>query len=140
MLRQKNITIAQYREMLKKQNKSWTSAKKSNTVHGKFDSGFEGTCYEELLLMQKAGEFTHIERQFKIRIPIYLKDGTVSSYVNHKVDFCCASPDGSFLLVEAKGREFPDWKWRKRLLEEVWLKENPEYEYEIWKDNRGYRR
>lgn len=140
MYRQRNISVSEYREMLKKQKKSWTSAKKTTTALGKFDSGFEATCRDDLELMLKAGEFVEIENHYRIDIPIYRKDGTVSSIVHHKVDFRCTRPDGSYLLVEAKGREFDDWKWRKRLLEEVWLPENLDHEYEVWKDNRKYRR
>lgn len=140
MYRQKNVNVTEYKNMLKKQGKSWSNARKTMTEHGKFDSGFEATCYEELLLMQKAGEFTEIEKQYLVLIPIYLKDGSVSRYVRHKIDFRCTRPDGSYLLVEAKGRQFPDWLWRKRLLEDVWLPENLDHEYEVWQDNRKTRR
>lgn len=103
----------------------------------KRDSKFEADVADELYMRKVASDILDYDSQFKVEIPIYDKDGDKVDSVSHKVDFRIHHKDGSFELLEAKGVETPDYKWRRRLLESVWLPEHPDHEYTVRK--QGYR-
>lgn len=97
----------------------------------KRDSKFEATIADQLLLRKKAKEILDYDSQYKVEIPIYDKDGDVVHIVRHKVDFRLHHKDGSFELLEAKGKVLPDYQWRRMLLEKVWLPENKNHTYTV---------
>jgi len=97
----------------------------------KRDSKFEASVADELYLRKQAGDIKDYESQFKVTIPIYSHDGEIVHTVSHKIDFRIHKDDGSFTLYEAKGKETPDYIWRRKLLEVVWLPEHPDHEYEV---------
>jgi hypothetical protein len=113
-------------------------AKKTEFNGRKYDSKFEAGVAEELYLRQQAGEIVAVEPQYKIEVWCYRSDGSPAFKVSHKVDFRIELPDGSFELIEAKGVETPDYIWRRKFLEHIWLPEHPDHTYTVIKQ-RGWR-
>lgn len=108
------------------------------TYHSKFEAGVA----RDLDMMLKAGEIKDWERQFKIECIPYNCHGdpVLKCKVSHKVDFRIHNHDGSFKLLEAKGIETADYKMRRKWLEEFWLPENPDHEYEVvYQGKKGWR-
>jgi len=99
----------------------------------KYDSKYEAGVAQELELRKKAGDISDYDRQFKIEAWACRSDGTPAFKVSHKVDFCVHLNDGSFELLEAKGVETTDYKWRRKFLENIWLPDHPEYVYTVVK-------
>lgn len=109
-------------------------AKRTEARDGlKRDSKYEASVADELLLRKKAGDILDYDSQFKVEIWIYREDGIKAFKVSHKVDFRVHNRDGSFELTEAKGVETSDWKWRRKLLEELWLPLHPDHTYRVVK-------
>lgn len=113
-------------------------AKKTVFNDRKYDSKFEAGVAEDLYARQIAGEIVAVEPQYKVEIWIYREDGHRAFKVSHKVDFRVEHNDGSFELVEAKGVETADYKWRRRCLEELWLPLHLDHTYTVVKQ-RGWR-
>lgn len=114
-------------------------AKKTEYDGIRYDSKFEASIAAELDLRKKAGDILDWDRQFKLEMWCYTKDGKKAFKVTHKVDFRLHHQDGSFELLEAKGVETSDYLWRKKFLEHIWLAENPDYTYTVVKQQRRYR-
>lgn len=109
-------------------------AKRTEAKDGiKRDSRYEATVADELLLRKRGGDILDYDSQYKVIMEIYREDGVKAFSVSHKIDFRIHHKDGSFELVEAKGVETSDWKWRKRLLEELWLPLHPDHTYLVVK-------
>lgn len=96
----------------------------------KYDSKFESKIAMELDLRMKAGEFVEIIPQYRIRLYVYLPDGKKADLFTYICDFRCEKPDGSYLLCEAKGAVTQIYRTKRKILELVWLKDHPEYEFE----------
>jgi hypothetical protein len=102
------------------------------TYNGRrYDSKLEARVAQDLDLRKKAGEFVEIIPQYRIKLYVYLPDGKKADLFTYICDFKCERPDGSFLLVEAKGKETETFRTKKRILDLVWLPDHPEYDYEI---------
>lgn len=112
-------------------SKNKYNAKKTVYNGRRYDSKLEARVARDLDLRLKAGEFTEIIPQYRIKLYVYLPDGKRADLFTYIVDFKCVKPDGSFLLVEAKGLEMQAFKVKKRILDLVWLPDHPEYEYVI---------
>jgi hypothetical protein len=108
-------------------------ARKTEFNGRKYDSKFEAGVAQELQLRLKAGEITEIEPQYKIEVWCYREDGTAAFKVSHKIDFRVKNKDGSYTLIEAKGLETEDYKWRRKFLENIWLPAHPDHDYEVVK-------
>ena len=93
-------------------------------------SGFEAKIAQELDLRMKSGEFVEIISQYRIPLYCYLPDGSKANIFTYICDFRCERPDGSFLLVEAKGALTDTYRTKRKLLDLVWLPDNPNYEFE----------
>lgn len=104
--------------------------KKTEYNGRKYDSKFEARIAQELELRQKAGEFTEVEPQFRIKLYTYLPDGSKVDIFTYICDFRCHKPDGTYLLVEAKGHVTDVYRTKRKLLDLVWLPDHPEYEFE----------
>lgn len=102
----------------------------------KYDSKYEASVARELDLRLMAREFTEITPQFRIKLYVYLPDGSRADLFTYICDFRCERPDGTFLLVEAKGMETEVFRVKKRILDLVWLPDHPDYEYEVVKQGR----
>lgn len=97
------------------------------------DSKFEASVADELLLRKKTGDILDYDSQYKVEIWIYRENGTKAFKVTHKVDFRVHNRDGTYELLEAKGVETSDYKWRRRLLEECWLPFHLDHTYRVVK-------
>lgn len=125
-------------------NCSWTAqggdnkygAKRTEFDGRKYDSKYEASVAQELSLRLKAGDILEVIPQYQIEVPCYRIDGTVAFIVRHKVDFRIQLQDGSYELVEAKGVETDDYKWRRKFLEHIFLPSNPDYTYRVVKQSR----
>lgn len=105
----------------------------------RYDSQLEANQAAELDLRKRAGDILDWDRQYKIETWCYTADGRKAFKVTHKVDFRVTHKDGSFELLETKGVETTDYRWRRKFLEHVWLPENPNYTYTVVKQS-SYRR
>jgi hypothetical protein len=105
-------------------------AKKTEFNNIKYDSKFEARIAQELDLRCKAGEFTEVERQYRIKLYAYLPDGSRVHLFTYVCDFRCHKPDGTFLLVEAKGFLTDVYKTKRKVLDLVWLPDHPDHEFE----------
>lgn len=106
-------------------------AKKTEYNGRRYDSKLEARVAQELDLRMKAGEFVEVIPQYRIKLYVYLPDGKPADLFTYICDFRCEKPDGSFLLVEAKGKETELFRVKKRILDLVWLPDHLDYEYEI---------
>lgn len=113
-------------------------AKKTEYDGRKYDSKFEAGVAQELDLRLKSGDIKAVEPQYKVEMWIYREDGRRAFKVTHKVDFRVTNNDDSYELIEAKGVETPDYKWRRKLLEELWLPIHLDHTYTVVKQ-RGWR-
>lgn len=108
-------------------------AKKTEFNGHKYDSKYEASVAQELDLRLKAGDITEVLPQYKVEVWCYRENGLPAFKISHKVDFRVANKDGSYTLVEAKGVETEDYKWRRKFLEHIWLPDHPDYTYEVYK-------
>jgi hypothetical protein len=95
-----------------------------------YDSKYEARIAQELDLRMKAGEFTQIDAQYRIKLYVYLPDGSKADIFTYICDFRCHKPDGSYLLVEAKGKVTETYRIKRKILDLVWLPDHLEYEFE----------
>lgn len=111
-------------------------AKKTMAQDGlRRDSKYEASVADELRLRKMAGDIKDYDSQFKVVMPIYNKHGKKVHEVSHKIDFRAHNNDGSFELIEAKGVETSDYRFRRLLLEKLWLPENLDHTYTVVKQN-----
>ncbi len=96
----------------------------------KYMSKFEARVAQELDLRMKAGEFTNIDPQYRIKLYVYLPDGKKADLFTYICDFRCERPNGSYLLVEAKGYQTDVYRTKKKILDLVWLPDHPDYEFD----------
>jgi hypothetical protein len=120
-----------------KQSFNKYGAKRTKFDGYNYDSKFEAGVAQELELRKRAGDIRDWERQFKIECWAYTSDGTPAFKVSHKVDFRIHHNDDSYELVEAKGVETSDYKWRRKFLEHIWLKEHLDHTYTVVKQRGG---
>lgn len=104
-----------------------------------YDSKYEAGVAGELDLRLKAGDIKAIDPQYRVGVWCYRENGLKAFKVSHKVDFRVTNNDDSYTLVEAKGVETPDYKWRRKFLEEIFLPDNPDYTYEVVMQRSGWR-
>lgn len=103
----------------------------------KKDSKFEASVADELYMRKSAGDILDYESQYKVELLIYNREGLVVMKKNWKIDFRVHNLDGSYTLLEAKGLEGVDYKWKRDLLLAVWLPDHPDHEFEV--RTMGYR-
>ena len=116
-------------------------AKRQVALDGiKRDSGYEAEVANELRFRKLAGDIKDYDSQYKVEVWCYRADGQKAFKVSHKVDFRIHHTDGSYELLEAKGVILPDYQWRRKFLEEVWLPEHPDHIYTVVKQSSRRRR
>lgn len=109
---------------------------KRTEFNGKiYDSKFEASTAQQLELRKRAGDIKDYDTQYRVDIWIYREDGTQAFLVRHKVDFRVHERDGSYTLLEAKGVETADYKFRRKCLEEIWLPTHLDYQYQVVKQS-----
>lgn len=101
-----------------------------------YDSKYEASVAQELDLRLMAKDILEVVPQFKIEAWAHRSDGSRAFLVKHKVDFRIQLKDGSYELIEAKGQETDDYKWRRKFLEHIWLPDHPDYTYTVVKQAR----
>lgn len=107
----------------------------------KRDSKYEASVADELYMRKLAGDILDYESQYRVDMPIFNENGKQVMLVRHKIDFRVHERDGSYTLLEAKGVETADYKWRRSLLEKIWLPAHPDHVYEVRKQiNWGRKR
>lgn len=130
------------------QNCGWGSKRGSNKFGAKKtvandglkrDSKYEASIADELLMRKSAGDILDYDSQYKVIMPIYNEHGRKVHEVSHKVDFRIHNKDGSYELLEAKGVETTDYRFRRKLLENIWLPEHPDHTYTVIKQNTNRR-
>ena len=99
----------------------------------KHNSRFEASVADELHLRKLSGDIKDYDTEYRVDIPLYDEDGKMAHTVRHKVDFRIHHNDQSFELLEAKGLELTDWKWRRMFLEKFWLPTHPDHIYTVRK-------
>lgn len=114
-------------------------AKRTEYAGRKYDSKFEAGVAQDLDLRLKAGDIVAVEPQYKVEMWCYREDGQPAFKVGHKVDFRVEHKDGSFELIEAKGVETTDYRWRRKFLEQIWLPAHPDHVYTVVKQRSYYR-
>ena len=105
----------------------------------KRDSKFEAGIADELLLRKRGKDILDYDTQYKVIIPIYNEHGKKVHEVSHRVDFRIHHKDKSFELLEAKGIETTDFRFRRKLLEKLWLPAHRDHTYTLVKQGRNYR-
>lgn len=122
-------------------NCNWTH-KRGNNKYGakrtefngkKYDSKYEASVAQELEMRKRAHDILDYDIQYKVEMWVYREDGEKAFLVKHKVDFRAHNTDGSFELIEAKGIETDDYKWRRRVLENIWLPLHLDHSYRVVK-------
>lgn len=109
------------------------NAKKTEFKGKLYDSKHEANTAQSLELRKLAGDIKDYDTQYRIEAWCYRENGDRAFLVRHKVDFRVHNNDGSFTLVEAKGIETDDYKWRRKFLENIWLPEHPDHDYQVVK-------
>lgn len=104
--------------------------KKTEYNGRRYDSKFEAKIAQELDLRQKAGEFVNVEAQYRIKLYVYLPGGQRADLFTYICDFRCERPDGTYLLVEAKGHVTDTYRTKRKILDLVWLPDHPDHEFE----------
>lgn len=95
----------------------------------RYDSKLEARVARDLDLELKAGKYTAVEPQFRIKLYCYLPNGEKLYLWTYICDFRCTKPDGSYVLVEAKGKRMQRYRDNLKLLDGIWLLDNPDYEF-----------
>ena len=98
-----------------------------------YDSKLESKHAQNLDFRLKAGLISGWDRQCKIDLYFYDSKGNKVTYKSWKVDFCVHELDGTYTLEEVKGMEGDDYRWKKEILEKVWLKDNLNYKFKVYK-------
>lgn len=104
---------------------------KRTTYNGyQYMSKFEARIAFELDMRMKSGEFVEIKAQYPIDLYVYFPNGEKVKIFKYICDFRCERPDGSYLLVEAKGHVTEVYRIKRKLLDLVWLPDHLDYEFE----------
>jgi uncharacterized Zn finger protein (UPF0148 family) len=110
-------------------------AKKTEFKGKLYDSKYEASVATDLEMRKRAGDILDYETQYMVHCTAYTEDGDEAFTVKHKVDFRAHLNDGSFELIEAKGVETADYKFRRKMLETLWLPMHPDHTYTVIKQN-----
>jgi len=106
-----SITSEEYKELLnKKKTKNKHNAKGCRIDNIYFPSLLEGKCYSRLKDLKKEGIFSFFLRQIPFDLP---------GQASHRIDFCVFFK-GRVLFIEAKGRDLPLGKLKRRQVEELY--------------------
>lgn len=86
-------------------------AKPTTVDNIRFDSKKEAKYYEELKMLQKAGDIIFFLRQ----VPFHLPGNTI-----YRVDFQEFRKDGTVHFVDVKGFKTQEYKTKKRMVEDIY--------------------
>jgi len=105
-----------------------------------YDSKFEAETAHSLDIRKRSGDIKDYDEQYKIEAWAYDEAGKKAIQVKHKVDFRIHHNDGTYELLESKGIETDDYKWRRKFLEKLWLPLNKDHTYTVVKQNANFKR
>lgn len=111
-------------------------AKRHNYDGYIYDSKLEASRAWELDEALRKGEIKAWERQFKIDLYFYNKDGDMIRYKPWKVDFRIENLDGTFTLEEVKGMETEDFRVKRDICTKVWLPDHLDHNLVILKQGQ----
>lgn len=97
--------------------------------HSKLEAGYA----IELDLRKKAKDIADWEPQFKIELRANGK-----LICNYYCDFRVENNDGTYELVETKGYETDVYRFKRKLLEVLWLPEHLDHTYTVVKQSQGW--
>lgn len=98
-------------------NKSKYHAKRIDKYGRTWDSKKELKEYEQLLILQQAGEVKTIELQPKFELqPAFRYQGKAQRAITYKADFKVTYSDGRIEIIEVKGFKTRDYAMRKKML------------------------
>jgi hypothetical protein len=110
-----------------------TTAKKQVFNGIRYDSGFEAKYAQELTMRQKAGEIEKFEAHKKLAL--ICNGYHIGDY---EMDFIVYNLDGTIEYHETKGRIFPDWKWKWKILETM-VDDDPNISMVLIKQGKAYK-
>ena len=95
--------------------------KRVQTVDGLFDSIREYRRWQELKLLEKAGEIGNLHRQtpFGLIPPQRVNGKLVERGVKYIADFTYITKDGKFVVEDAKGMKTDVYKIKRKLMLQV---------------------
>lgn len=105
------LTVAEYKESIKKKKKNKYKSSKCVVDGIKFHSQKEATYYIGLKLMIKSGTVSYFLRQ----VPIYLPGN-----VKYIVDFQVFYSDGLVRYIDVKGVETPMFIMKRKQVEDLY--------------------
>lgn len=111
-------------------------AKRTEYNGYKYDSKFEASIAAELDLRIRGKDIKGYDKQFKVEMWAYDKNGKKAMKKTHKVDFRIHHNDGSYELYEAKGMITPDYQDRRRWLEVFWLPLHLDHTYTVVRQSK----
>lgn len=83
-----------------------------------FDSKAEARYYQELKLLQRAGEVKEIELQPRFLLqPSFKKDGKTVRAIHYVADFRVTYKEGTVEIIDVKGMETKDFKLKKKMFD-----------------------
>lgn len=92
-----------------------------------FDSAKEARKYEELKLLQRAGEVVEIELQpeFELQPGYRTPDGNYVRPIRYRADFRVTYKDGRVVVIDTKGYRTKEYLLKKKML----LYQHPDIEF-----------
>lgn len=96
------------------------TSKYGNNRSGGFDSRKEAARYGELLLLQRAGKISNLQRQVRFQlIPAQYKDGKcIFRSVTYIADFVYEK-DGEKVVEDVKGFRTPEYIIKRKLMYQI---------------------
>lgn len=129
------LTCKDCGELIASTNRSNKYGARRTEYKGKiYDSGFEANVAYSLEVRKRARDILDYDTQYKVTCIAYTESGDIGFKKDHKVDFRIHHTDGTFELLEAKGVETDDYKWRRLCLETLWLPLHRDHTYTVVKD------
>lgn len=94
------------------------SAKPTEVDGITFDSKREAEYYQELKLLERAGEITRIELQpeYILQEP-FRKNGKHHRAIKYRADFKVTYADGTTRIIDVKGMKTPEFRIKQKLFE-----------------------
>ena len=83
-----------------------------------FDSKREAMRYKELLLLERAGEISGLERQVAFELlPPFTHKGRKVRGIQYRADFTYTTKEGEHIIEDVKGVRTQVYKLKKKLFE-----------------------
>lgn len=84
----------------------------------KFDSKLEARRYQELKLLERAGEIKHLRRQVEFVLqPSFQKNGKTIRKISYIADFVYIDQTGQFHIEDSKGFRTEIFRLKKKLFD-----------------------